>query len=200
MTEIRTPKLPCTAAAAAVALALLAAGCGSSSSGSSADKSIQPAPSSSQSSAPAPTPTVSTPTTTANPALAKKPTIAKPSGPPPKKLIIRDLVKGTGPAAVAGESLTVQYVGVLYSNAKQFDSSWDQGRSPFMFTLGVGGVIPGWDQGLVGMHVGGRRQLVIPAALAYGKQSQPGVAPNVGIPANSALIFDVDLLSAQPPA
>ncbi len=195
MTSIRSVTLPC---AAAIAAALLAAGCGSSSTGSSADKAIQPAPSGSVSSAPAPTATATTPATPANPALAKKPTIARASGPAPKKLIIRDLVKGTGPAAVAGESLTVQYVGVLYKNGKQFDASWDRGQ-PFQFTLGVGGVIPGWDQGLIGMHVGGRRQLVIPPALAYGNKAQPGVPPNVGIPANSALIFDVDLLSAQAP-
>jgi peptidylprolyl isomerase len=198
MTSIRRATLPC---AAAIALALLAAGCGSSSSGSSADKAIQPAPTGSVASTPAATPTPTTPTATTpiNPALTKKPKIAVPKGPPPKKLVIHDLVTGTGPAAVAGEMITVQYVGVLYKNGKQFDASWDRG-TPFPFTLGVGGVIPGWDQGLVGMHVGGRRQLVIPAALAYGKQSRPGVAPNVGIPANSALIFDVDLLSVQPPA
>jgi peptidylprolyl isomerase len=198
MTSIRSATLPC---AAAIALALLAAGCGSSSSGSSADKAIQAAPSGTVSATPATTPTATTPTATtpANPALAKKPKIAAGTGPPPKKLIVRDLVKGTGPAVVAGEMLTVQYVGVLYKNGKQFDASWD-GGSPFPFTVGVGAVIPGWDQGLIGMHVGGRRQLVIPSALAYGKQARPGVPPNVGIPANSALIFDVDLLSAQPPA
>jgi len=198
MTPIRRASLPY---AAAIAVAVLAAGCGSSSSGSSADKAIQPAPSGTPSATATPPATASTPTVTApaNPALAKKPKIAKPNGPPPKKLIVHDLVKGKGPAVVAGEMLTVQYVGVLYRNGKQFDASWDRG-TPFPFTVGVGGVIPGWDQGLIGMRVGGRRQLVIPASLAYGAQARPGTPPNVGIPANSALIFDIDLLSAQAPA
>ncbi len=175
---------------AALSLALLAAGCGSSST-TAGDSSIQPAPSSNQT-ASAPAVTSSTPTTTApvNPALAKKPTIPRQRGPAPAKLVVRDLVKGTGPAAKAGQMLTVQYVGVLYRNGVQFDASWDKG-SPFTFALGSGGVIPGWDQGLVGMHVGGRRQLIIPAALAYAATARPG------IPANSPLIFDVDLLAVK---
>lgn len=188
-----TPRLATLPAAAALGLALLAAGCGSSSSSTSG---IEPAPSGNQSAATAPVATTPTATTPANPALAKKPKIAKAIGPPPKKLVVRDLVKGTGPAAVAGQTLTMQYVGVLYANGKQFDASWDRGQ-PFSFTLGTGQVIAGWDQGLLGMHVGGRRQLVIPASLAYKNVARPGTPPNVGIPKNSALIFDVDLLSAQ---
>jgi peptidylprolyl isomerase len=141
------------------------------------------------------TPTVTTPTaTTAAPTgpLAHKPKIAKATGAAPKKLVIHDLIVGKGPAAKAGQTLTMQYVGVLFKNGKQFDASWDNGQGPFSFTLGQGRVIPGWDQGLAGMHVGGRRQLVIPAALAYGASGRPPV-----IPPNSALIFDVDLISAQ---
>jgi peptidylprolyl isomerase len=140
------------------------------------------------------TPTATTPTaTTAAPSgpLAHKPTLAKGAGAPPSKLVIHDLVPGKGPAVKAGQTVSVQYVGVLFQNGKQFDASWDHGQ-PFSFTLGQGSVIPGWDQGLVGMHVGGRRQLVIPAALAYGAAGSPPT-----IPPNSALIFDIDLISAQ---
>jgi peptidylprolyl isomerase len=175
------------AAAAALALALLAAGCGSS--GSPSSGAIQGAPSAPQTGATVAT--ASTPSTPANPALAKKPAVARPAGPAPAKLVVRDLVTGSGPAATAGQSLTVQYVGVLFKNLRQFDASWDRGQ-PFTFTLGTGSVIKGWDQGLVGMHVGGRRELVIPASLAYGPTGQP---PK--IPPNSPLIFVVDLLSAQ---
>jgi FKBP-type peptidyl-prolyl cis-trans isomerase len=84
----------------------------------------------------------------------------------------------------------VQYVGVLYASGKQFDASWDRGQ-PFTFVLGQHQVIPGWDQGLAGMHVGGRRELIIPASLAYGASGQPPT-----IPPNAPLIFVVDLLSA----
>jgi peptidylprolyl isomerase len=171
--------------AAAISLALLAMGCGSS--GSSVDSAIQPAPSDSQVTT---APTATTPTTPANPALAKKPTIPRQNGPAPKALVVRDLVRGTGPAAKAGQTVSVQYVGVLYKNGKQFDASWDRGQ-PFTFPLGTGMVIPGWDQGVVGMRVGGRRQLVIPPALAYKSVARPGIPPN------STLVFDIDLLSAQ---
>jgi FKBP-type peptidyl-prolyl cis-trans isomerase len=171
--------------AAAIALALLAAACGSSS--SSVDSAIQQAPSDAQTST---APTATVPTTPANPALAKKPTIARQTGPAPKQLVVRDLVTGTGPAAKAGQTISVQYVGVLYKTGKQFDASWDRGQ-PFTFALGTGMVIKGWDQGVVGMHVGGRRQLVVPAALAYKAVARPGIPPN------STLVFDVDLLSAQ---
>lgn len=142
----------------------------------------------------APTPTATTPTaTTAAPSgpLAHKPVVAKGTGAAPKTLVIHDLIVGKGPAAKAGQSLTVQYVGVLFKTGAQFDASWDHGQ-PFSFTLGQGSVIPGWDRGLVGMHVGGRRQLVIPAALGYGASGSPPT-----IPPNAALIFDIDLISAQ---
>lgn len=131
-----------------------------------------------------PAPTVSTPTSGP---LSKKPTIKPPGGAAPKKLVIKDLVKGTGPEAKAGEEVTVNYVGVLYKNGKEFDSSWKRSE-PFKFALGQGKVIKGWDEGVAGMKVGERRELIIPAALGYGaKASGP-------IPANSALIFVVDLL------
>jgi peptidylprolyl isomerase len=120
--------------------------------------------------------------------LKKKPKIPKQTGPAPTSLVAQDLIKGTGQAAKDGDSLSVQYVGVLYKTGKQFDASWDRGKQPFQFTLGQGNVIKGWDQGLVGMKVGGRRRLIIPAALAYGAAGQPPT-----IPANSALVFDIDL-------
>ncbi len=118
-----------------------------------------------------------------------KPTITVPPGAPPTQLEAKDLIVGTGPAVKAGDSATVQYVGVAYSNGKQFDSSWSRNQ-PFQFVLGEGNVIPGWDQGVVGMQVGGRRELIIPPSLAYGASPPPGS----GIAANDTLIFIVDLV------
>lgn len=136
----------------------------------------------------APAATQSTPTATASAPAGPKPKIAKPSGPPPKTLKVIDLRKGSGPAVKAGDQVTVQYVGVLYKTGKQFDASYDTGQ-PFPFQLGAGSVIPGWDKGVVGMRVGGRRQLIIPPALGYGAQGSP---PK--IPPNATLIFDIDLV------
>ena len=99
--------------------------------------------------------------------------------------------RAPGRAAVPGATATVQYVGVLFKGGKQFDASWDRGQ-PFSFKLGAGMVIPGWDRGLVGMKVGGRRELIIPADQAYGDQS-----PSPDIPPNSALIFVIDLTGLQ---
>jgi peptidylprolyl isomerase len=118
--------------------------------------------------------------------LKKKPSIAQPSGAPPTKLYSRDIVKGKGKAAKSTDNVTVQYVGVSYSTGEQFDASWDNG-SPFPFELGKGAVIKGWDQGVPGMKVGGRRLLVIPPDLAYGAQGQNGIGPN------ETLLFVVDL-------
>jgi peptidylprolyl isomerase len=123
--------------------------------------------------------------------LGSKPQIGKASGSPPTTLQKRDIVKGTGKQAKSGDKVEVQYVGVSYSTGKQFDASWDRGQ-PFKFALGQGMVIPGWDQGVVGMRVGGRRQLVIPPDLAYGPQGQP---PTIG--PNETLIFDIDLLKIK---
>ncbi|MGD0881062.1 MAG: FKBP-type peptidyl-prolyl cis-trans isomerase [Acidimicrobiales bacterium] len=109
-----------------------------------------------------------------------------PSGPPPTQLESADLIVGTGATAVAGDTITTNYVGACYSNGKVFDSSWTDG-APISFPLGEGQVIPGWDQGLVGMKVGGRRELIIPSNLAYGATGKGPIGPN------SALIFIVDL-------
>lgn len=118
-----------------------------------------------------------------------KPTVSVPKGPPPSQPMVKDLKTGDGAEAKSGDQVSVQYVGVLYSDGKQFDSSWDRGQ-PFSFQLGSGQVIPGWDQGVAGMKVGGRRQLIIPPNLAYGAQGQPPT-----IPANATLVFVIDLVS-----
>jgi len=120
-----------------------------------------------------------------------KPVIPRQSGAAPKVLIVQDLIVGTGAEAKSGDSVTVQYVGVLFANGKEFDSSW-KNDEPFTFDLGSGGVIAGWDQGVEGMKVGGRRRLIIPAELGYGAAGSPPT-----IPANAALVFDVDLVSVK---
>lgn len=113
-----------------------------------------------------------------------------PDGAPPSSLVVKDLEKGTGPAAKAGDEITVNYLGVLYETGEQFDASWDRGE-PFPFQLGSNSVIAGWEQGLKGMKVGGRRQLIIPPNLAYGSEGTPGIAPN------STLVFVVDLIAVD---
>jgi peptidylprolyl isomerase len=120
-----------------------------------------------------------------------KPTVTVPSGNPPTTLQKQDLIVGNGAEAITGKKVTVQYVGVAFSTKKQFDASWDRG-TPFPFTLGAGDVIKGWDEGVPGMKVGGRRQLVIPPDLAYGPNGYPPV-----IGPNETLVFVVDLVSAQ---
>lgn len=118
--------------------------------------------------------------------VKKKPSIPRPKGAPPTTLYKRDIVTGTGKAAKSGDHVTVQYVGVSYADGVQFDASWDNGAS-FPFQLGKGNVIKGWDDGVPGMKVGGRRLLVIPPKLAYGDQANGKIA------ANATLIFVVDL-------
>jgi peptidylprolyl isomerase len=122
--------------------------------------------------------------------LSRKPRPGKGRGSPPSRLVAQDLIVGKGKKAAAGDTVSVQYVGALFAIGKEFDASWKGARAgqPFQFPLGGGQVIPGWDQGVVGMKVGGRRKLIIPADLAYGAQGSPP-----SIPANAALIFDIDL-------
>jgi peptidylprolyl isomerase len=117
-----------------------------------------------------------------------KPKVTVPSGDPPKELEETELIEGTGAEAKSGDKVTVQYVGVNFKNGNEFDSSWSR-NEPFSFTLGVGEVIPGWDQGVVGMKVGGQRQLVVPPELAYGEAGAP---PAIG--PNETLVFVIDLL------
>jgi peptidylprolyl isomerase len=120
--------------------------------------------------------------------LSKEPKVTPPSGAAPAKLEVKDLITGTGAEAKAGQTVTVNYVGVLFKGGKEFDASWKR-QQPFSFALGKGQVIAGWDQGVQGMKVGGRRELVIPAALAYGAKGSPPT-----IPANAPLVFVIDLL------
>jgi peptidylprolyl isomerase len=176
---------------AALAAAAAVAGCGSGGSGTitvgnenKADTKLASA--SAQSSTPA-TPTKAATTPPTGP-LSKEPTVTPPGGPAPPTLVAKDIIPGTGAEAKAGQSVTVNYVGVLFNGGKQFDASWKR-KEPFTFTLGRGQVIPGWDQGVAGMKVGGRRELIIPAPLAYGAKGSPPT-----IPANAPLVFVVDLL------
>ena len=120
--------------------------------------------------------------------LSVKPDVELPDGEPPTELETEDIVVGDGAEAAVDDTVSVQYVGVNYSDGSEFDASWDTGE-PFEFRLGSGSVIPGWDEGIPGMKVGGRRELVIPPDLAYGPQGQP---PDIG--PNETLIFVVDLL------
>ncbi len=120
-----------------------------------------------------------------------KPVVKVPKGAPPKKLTIKEIEKGSGAEAKAGDEVSVQYVGVNYKNGKEFDSSWSR-NEPYPFTLGAGQVIPGWDQGVEGMKVGGRRELIIPPELAYGETGYPpSIAPN------ETLVFVIDLLEVN---
>ena len=116
----------------------------------------------------------------------KEPKIVTPKGDPPTKLVIRDIVKGKGPKAKAGEKLTMDYTGYSWSNGQKFDASWDR-KQHFPFQLGAGMVIPGWDQGMVGMKEGGRRLLIIPPDQGYGPQGSGPIGPN------ETLVFAVDL-------
>jgi peptidylprolyl isomerase len=120
-----------------------------------------------------------------------KPTVTVPKGVSPKKFAFRELEEGTGATAKKGDEVTVQYVGVGYDSEEEFDSSWSR-NEPFSFTLGAGEVIKGWDQGVEGMKVGGRRELLIPGNLAYGSAGSP---PNIG--PNETLIFVIDLLAVK---
>jgi peptidylprolyl isomerase len=120
-----------------------------------------------------------------------KPNVAVPTGVSPKKFAFRELEEGTGATAKSGDVVTVQYVGVGFDTEKEFDSSWSR-NEPFSFNLGAGEVIKGWDKGVEGMKVGGRRELLIPGSLAYGPAGSP---PKIG--PNETLIFVIDLLAVE---
>ena len=122
--------------------------------------------------------------------FGKPPTVVVPAGSPPKVMEVSDLIDGGGKPAMTGSKVTVQYVLATYSTRKVIQSSWTS--SPFSFTIGAGQVIKGWDEGIVGMHVGGRRELIIPPSLGYGAQS-----PGAGIAKNDTLVFVVDLLKVS---
>lgn len=114
-----------------------------------------------------------------------------PGGSPPQGLVVRDLDVGAGPEANKGDDVKVHYVGAYYKNGEVFDSSWDRGPA-LPFTLGSGAVLPGWEQGVEGMKVGGRRELVVPPELGYA-----AVGATEAIPPNETLIFVVDLVAVE---
>ena len=122
---------------------------------------------------------------------AEKPEIDFPDGPPPTELEVTELAEGDGAEATAGSTVSVHYVGVAHSTGEEFDASYNRG-APLDFRLGVGQVISGWDQGVQGMKVGGRRRLVIPPHLGYGERGAGGV-----IKPGETLIFVVDLLDVR---
>jgi peptidylprolyl isomerase len=124
--------------------------------------------------------------------LSERPAVDKPEGSPPTELVVEDIVKGDGKTARAGDTVRTQYVGSAWSTGGEFDASWNSGQ-PLDFPLGVGQVIPGWDEGIVGMKEGGRRLLVIPPDKAYGPQGSPPV-----IGPNETLVFVVDLEKIKP--
>jgi peptidylprolyl isomerase len=120
-----------------------------------------------------------------------KPDVTIPDGPPPGGLHIEDLSEGSGAEAVPGRNVVVHYVGVSWSTGAEFDSSWDRNEH-FTFPLGGGSVIAGWDQGVAGMRVGGRRRLTIPPEMGYGARGAGGA-----IKANETLVFVVDLVDVR---
>ena len=131
-----------------------------------------------------------TPLPEITPSGKREPKISVPKGEPPTRLVVRDLEQGTGAEAVVGKTLAVDYKGVHFDSGEPFDSSWSTGR-PFQFILGAAQAIKGWDQGLRGMRVGGRRELVIPPELAYGDHGQGSIAPD------ETIVFVVDLLDVR---
>ena len=176
-------------------LAIAVAGCGGES---------EPAP---ESSAPTPTPTATAaaaeaatePVTVAGVTvegaenLEAEPTVTIEKGAkPPAELVTRDLVKGDGAEIASGDQVGVRYTGVSWSTGEKFDASWDSGTEPFTFPIGAGQVIPGWDQGVAGMRVGGRRLLIIPPDMGYGAEGRPPV-----IAQNETLIFVVDAVAVS---
>jgi peptidylprolyl isomerase len=160
-------------------LVLVVAGCGSDDSSTTSDSTA------------ASTEEAEAPQETESSKKKTKPKVTVPNGAPPKQLETKDLEEGTGATAKAGDVVSVQYVGVNYKNGKEFDASWSRGE-PFTFTLGAGEVIPGWDQGVEGMKVGGRRELIIPPDLGYGSTGAPPA-----IPPNETLVFVVDLEAVE---
>jgi peptidylprolyl isomerase len=171
-----------------VALVLVLVSGGSGKNASLATKP-SPTPTPGASSPPPAAPTACAPISP-NPPAKGEPTVPAVTGKAPTTLVVKDITVGKGAAAKTGQTLTVNYVGVSCSTGKAFDASYPR-KQPFSFPLGKSQVIKGWDQGLVGMHVGGRRELVIPASLGYGATGSGAIKPN------ETLIFVVDLVSAK---
>jgi peptidylprolyl isomerase len=175
MRAVSRGRLSIFALCAALALAIAVAGCGSSDDDSSSTQASSEATSAESSGG--------------DTNLNAKPKVTVPDGEPPKELEEIEIVEGDGAEAKEGDEVTVQYVGVGYDSEEEFDSSWSRGE-PSTFDLDE--VIPGWNQGIAGMKVGGRRELIIPANLAYGPTGSPPV-----IGPNETLIFVVDLLKVK---
>lgn len=171
---------------AALCLVLAIAGCGGGDSTTGSAETAQATTTESTAAESSPPPGKAKPE-----ANKTKPKVTVPSGPPPKQLEVKEIEEGNGATAKAGDTVSVQYVGVGYESGEEFDASWDRGE-PFTFQLGAGMVIPGWDQGVEGMKVGGRRELIIPPELAYGATGSP---PAIG--PNETLIFVIDLLAVE---
>lgn len=192
-------KVQAITAVAAAAVSFGLAGCGSASKapgiilapsgGATTEQVTKTTPAATTTTPTTTTPAVSTPTSGP---LSKEPVFSIPKTPPPKTLVIKDLIVGTGPAVVSGDRVTVNYVGKLYANGKIFDASWSRNQTFGPFEVGVGAVIKGWDEGLIGMKVGGRRELTIPPSLAYKAAGEPPT-----IPGNATLVFVVDLLKVS---
>jgi peptidylprolyl isomerase len=171
---------------ALVGASIAAAGCGSSGSSSSSAQQTHSATETSASAAGGREGAGTTPTSGP---LSREPKVSIPSGPPPSHLVTTEIIRGHGAEAKPGDHVVVNYVGAFYRSGKVFDASWRHG-APFPFTIGQHEVIPGWEAGVTGMRVGGRRELIIPPSLAYGPSGRPPV-----IPPNATLVFVVDLLS-----
>ncbi|HEV2944380.1 MAG TPA: FKBP-type peptidyl-prolyl cis-trans isomerase [Solirubrobacteraceae bacterium] len=194
MTYSKSIPIRPSTAIAALGAAILIAGCGSSGSSSTigvgnenkSDEALAKATSSTPETPT--TPPAATAKTPATGPLSKEPSVKPPSGAAPSKLVIKDLIKGTGKEAKAGGTVTVNDVGVVYKTGKQFENTFTR-KEPSTFALS--GLIPGWTKGIPGMRVGGRRELIIPPALAYGKAGRPP-----SIPPNAPLVFVIDLLAA----
>ena len=176
----------------AALVALVLAGCGDSK--PAADTT--PAETATAEATATPTPIIEkvtgdpTPMPEVTPSGKDEPEISVRQGDPPTKLVVRDLEVGKGAAAERGKALAVEYKGVRWADGVVFDSTWDGGK-PFQFLLGANQVIQGWEKGLAGMKVGGRRELIVPPDLAYGDHGQASIRPN------ETLVFVVDLLDVR---
>jgi peptidylprolyl isomerase len=169
------------------------AGCGGSSNSDTANLKLPPTASQTLTYTSTSTSTAVITTPKTGP-LSTEPKITAPSGAAPTSLVKTDLITGTGATAALGDTVTVNYVGALYSNGKVFDASWNRKETYTVpGPLGTAPVIKGWNEGIIGMRVGGRRELIIPPSLAYGAGGEPPT-----IPKNATLIFIIDLLSVTP--
>jgi peptidylprolyl isomerase len=176
-----------------VSLAFLVAGCGGDSSSSSSSSAETSTAQEAEETSEAADETTAAGAKAEGEEAAKKktkPKVSVPSGPAPKKLIVKEIEEGSGPEAKPGDEVAVQYVGVNFETHEEFGASWDRGE-PLVFKLGEGLVIDGWEKGITGMKPGGRREFIIPPDLGYGNHRTETIPPN------STLVFIVDLVSVK---